>query len=281
MKILMIGCGYVGKAIAEKWTKDGHFVTATTTTHHRIAEIEKIANQALLFNTNNLEEFKNIIQDQEVILLMISPRGDRSLENYQQTYLQTAKNLKEAIKFAPKVKQIIYTSSFGLIGDHQGAWVDENVTIKPNNERNKILAQTEEILLTLNGQINFDYQLKVCILRLAGIYGNNRELLQIFRTWAGTTRETDGEEYSNWIHLDDIVNTLELIRLKQLAGIYHLANDYPLKKRILLDQFCQKHGLEKINWSSPSQVPYPHNVRLSNQKIKAEGLILKYPETMV
>ena len=40
MKILIIGCGYVGKAIAEKWTKDGHFVTATTTTHPRIAEIE-------------------------------------------------------------------------------------------------------------------------------------------------------------------------------------------------------------------------------------------------
>jgi len=281
MKILIIGCGYVGKAIAEKWTKDGHFVTATTTTHPRIAEIEKIANRAVIFNTNNLEEFKNIIQDQEVILLMVSPRGGRSLENYQQTYLHTAKNLKEIIKFTPSVKQIIYTSSFSIIGDHGGVWVDENVEIKPNNDRNKILAETEEILLTLNGQFNFNHQLKVCILRLAGIYGNNRELLKIFRSWEGTTRETDGEEYSNWIHLDDIVNTLELIRLKQLQGIYHLANNIPLKKRILLDQFCQKHGLNKINWSSPSQVPYPHNVRLSNQKIKAEGLTLKYPETMV
>lgn len=281
MNIIIVGCGYVGVAIAEKWRKESHFVTATTTTPNRIAELEKIANQGIILKGDNLESLETAIKDQEVILLMISPGKDRSIETYQKTYLETAQNLVKAVKNSPTVKQIIYTSSYGIIGDQKGNWVDETIAIKPNNERNQILADTEQILLSLNGQINFNNPLKVCILRLAGIYGKNRELLKYFQSWAGTTRETDGEEYSNWIHLEDIVNALELIRLKQLEGIYHLGNDFPLKKKVLFDRFCEKYRIAKINWTSPSAIPYPHNLRLSNQKIKAEGLRLKYPETMV
>jgi len=281
MNIIIIGCGYVGVAIAEKWKKESHFVTATTTTPDRIAELEQIANQGIILKGDNLEALKTAIKDQEIILLMISPGKDRSLETYQKTYLETAQNLVKAVKNSPTVKQIIYTSSYGIIGDHKGNWIEENIEIKPSSERNKILADTEQILLSLNGKTNFNNSLKVCILRLAGIYGKNRELLKYFQSWAGTTRETDGEEYSNWIHLEDIVNALELIRLKQLEGMYHLGNDFPLKKKVLFDQMCEKHGLVKVNWSSPSTIPYPHNLRLSNKKIKAEGLVLKYPQTMV
>jgi nucleoside-diphosphate-sugar epimerase len=281
MKILIIGGGYVGSAIAQKWQKDGHFITITTTTPHRIPELQAIANQAIVLKGDDLPQLKTIVKDQEVIVLMVSPRGGRELINYQQTYLETAHNVVTAVKNSPTVKQIIYTSSFGIIGDQNGDWIDETITIKPSNERNQILAQTEQVLLALNHQPNFDNILKVCILRLAGIYGTNRELLKIFQSWAGTTRATDGEEYSNWIHLDDIVNALELIRLRQLQGIYHLGNDQPLPKKVLLEQLCQKHGLQPIHWTSPSASPYPHNLRLSNHKIKAEGLHLKYPETLL
>lgn len=281
MKILIIGCGYVGRAIAEKWQKDGHFVTVTTTTPDRITELQAIANQALILKGNDLQQMKAMIKDQEVIVLMVSPRGGRELSNYQQTYLETAHNLVSAVKDSPTIKQIIYTSSFGIIGDHKGAWIDETITIKPSNERNQILAQTEQVLLTVNAQPNLEQTLKVCILRLAGIYGKNRELWKIFQSWAGTTRETDGEEYSNWIHLEDIVNALELIRLQELQGIYHLGNDQPLPKKLLLEQLCQKYDLPPIHWTSPSITPYPHNVRLSNQKIKAAGLQLKYPENLL
>jgi nucleoside-diphosphate-sugar epimerase len=275
MKILIIGCGYVGSRIAQRWQQDGHYVTVTTTTPSRISELKSMANQAIVLRGDDLNALKNAIAHQEVILLMISPRGGRSIENYQKTYLETAQNLVKVVKDTSEIKQIIYTSSYGIIGDQKGNWIDENIEIKPSNERNQILAETEGVLLGLNNS------LKVCILRLAGIYGENRELLKIFQSWADTTRETDGEEYSNWIHLEDIVNALELIRLKQLQGIYHLGDDFPLPKKVLLDKLCQKYALPQVNWSKDYNKFYPHNLRLSNQKIKAQGLILKYPETLL
>jgi nucleoside-diphosphate-sugar epimerase len=239
MKILIIGCGYVGKAVAKLWQETGHLVTVTTTTPAKLTELKAIANQAILFKSDQLEQFSEIIADQELILLTIGA-SSRTEEAYKNTYLKTAQNLAKILPQNQSVKQVIYTGSYSILGNHNGAWVTEETPPQPLNESNLILQQTEQILLSLSGQ-----------------------------------------EFSNWIHLEDIVNALELIRQKSLTGIYHLANDYPLTKQELLDKMCQKYHLPTISWTGSQPETVAYNLRLSNQKIKDTGLKLIYPETIV
>ena len=276
MKIAIIGCGYVGTVIARFWSQSGHLVTATTTTPEKISELEQVAKSVVVIKGDDLDALQDVVKEQDVVLLSVSIRAaNRSVSAYRETYLETAKNLVAALKQAPSVKQLIYTGSYAVLGDKNGEWTDENSPVAPANENGKIMYEVEQVLLAAQSET-----LGVCILRLAGIYGPGRELIKIFGRWAGTTRPGNGEDYTNWIHLDDIVGALEFVRLKQLQGIYHLTNDMPLQRREFFERLFQLHGLSKISWDGLASSVRPYNARLSNQKIKAAGFQLIHPETL-
>ena len=119
---------------------------------------------------------------------------------------------------------------------------------------------------------------KICILRLGGIYGSGRELVKIFSRYAGTTRPGNGEDITNWIHLDDIVAAIEFVRSHQLAGIYNLVDDARLCSRELLARLFEKHNLPQVSWDASISGIRPYNARVSNQKIKDAGYQLIHPE---
>ena len=270
MKITILGCGYVGSAVARLWQKNGHQVTVTTTTPEKVVQLSEIAHQVVILDGNDTNALAKAIQDRDVVLFSI---GARRGDNYRQTYIETATNLVTALQNNQTVKQVIYTGTYGILGDKKGAWTEETAPIAPANENSKILSQTEEILLSANSA-----QLKVCILRLAGIYGPGRELIKIFRRAAGTTRPGKGTDYSNWVHLEDIVNGIELVRFKQLSGIYNLNCDEPLETREFFRRLFETYNLPPINWDTEVDSNRPNNLRLSNKKIKDAGLNLIHPQ---
>ncbi len=272
MKIAIAGCGYVGTALARLWHKIGHDVTVTTTTPEKVSNLQEIAQRVVIVQGDDLNKLEEVVQDREIVVLSV---GARKRGTYRQTYLETAKNLVLALKEAPKVQQLIYTSSYAVLGDKEGAWVDEESPVTPVNENGEILYQTEQTLLSAQNE-----NLKVCILRLAGIYGPGRELIKIFRSWAGTSRPGDGKDYTNWIHLDDIVKAIDLASQKQLQGIYHLGSDEILPCREFFDRLFQTHQLPSVTWDASMTSVRPYNVKLSNRKIKAAGLELVHPKIL-
>lgn len=271
MKVAIIGCGYVGKAVAQRLrSQSDYIVTATTTTLGRVAELETVAQQVVVMKGNDINTLTSVIQNQDAILLSV---GAANANVYEEAYLGTAKTLVAALKEAPTVQQIVYTGSYGLYGDQKGEWVDEDSPIAPANQNGEILAETERVLMAASSPT-----LKVCIVRLGGIYGPGRELVKIFGRWAGMTRPGAGEDATNWIHLEDIVGAIIFALENQLQGIYNLVGDVPVPSRELLDRIFERHNLAKASWdaSVPSQRPY--NARVSNQKLKAAGYRFVYPE---
>ncbi len=273
MKIAIIGCGYVGQSVARLWQKKGHFLTVTTTTPEKKASLENIANQVIVMTGNDLESLNQVCENQDVILLCI---GAKNRNSYRETYLETAQNLTKVLANNSTVKQLIYTGSYSILGDQKGVWTDETATPAPTNENSQILLETEQVLLTQNNP-----NVKVCILRLGGIYGPGRTILRIFQSWAGTTQNGNGEDYSNWTHLDDIVNGLDFAKNEQLEGIYNLVHDTPMQRKEILEKLCRIHNLPEVNWNTSDSQMYPYNTRLSNQKIKDQGYQFIHPEIIL
>ena len=91
MNISIIGCGYVGSAVAQHWqNKMSLMVTATTTTPERIPELQAISQKVIVVRGNNTEGLKSLLKDQDVALLSISYK--RSI-SYEEAYLKTAQTL--------------------------------------------------------------------------------------------------------------------------------------------------------------------------------------------
>jgi nucleoside-diphosphate-sugar epimerase len=274
MKVAIIGCGYVGKAIADYWRHElGFVVTATTTKPENVTTLEDYAQRVVVVKGHDPAGLQSALQDQEIVLLSV---GAKNAEVYEETYLHTAQTLVSVLKQSPTVRQLIYTGSYAVYGDRDGAWVDESSAVAPANANGQILAQTEQVLLSAPND-----NLKVCILRLGGIYGPGRELVKIFRRVAGTTRPGNGYDATNWVHLDDIVGAIELARSNRLQGIYNLVDDAHLTTRELLDRVCERHHLPQVIWDCSLKSVRPYNARVKNQKIKDAGYQFNHPQISV
>ncbi|BAY10709.1 SDR family oxidoreductase [Calothrix sp. NIES-2098] len=271
MNIAIIGCGYVGCAVAQYWQEKANFVvTATTTSPTRVPVLEAVAQKVILTKGNDIEGLKSVLQNQDVILLSVAAKG---ADFYEEAYLQTAKTLVSILPEFSRIKQLIYTGSYSVYGDRNGEVVDEETTVLPSSPGAKILRETEEVLLSAANE-----NLHVCILRLGGIYGTGRELIKIFGRFAGTTRSGNGNDITNWVHLDDIVGAIEFARQHNLQGIYNLVDDAHLISREFFDTLLTKHNLPQISWDASLQSNRQYNAWVSNQKIKDAGYQLKHPQ---
>ena len=269
MKLAIIGCGYVGSAVARLWHQADHEVTVTTTTPAKQQQLQAIASKVAVVTGNDLTGLKKIVAERDVVLLSVGSK-QRTPETYRQAYLETAQNVVAAIRATPGVKQLIYTSSYGILKDNSGATIDETVTVEPKDEFSAILHQTEQELLSVPESD------RTCILRLAGIYGPQRELIKIFRRVAGSTRPGSGHEYTNWIHLEDIVRAIDFVRAKQLQGIYHLNSDEVLTLKEFFERLFSAHNLPPVTWDSSQTSTRASNIKLSNQKIEDAGFELAH-----
>ncbi|MGF1512110.1 MAG: SDR family oxidoreductase [Elainellaceae cyanobacterium] len=264
----ILGCGYVGEAVARRWQDQGLVVTATTTTPSRLSQLETLAQQTALIKGSDRPALVSLLQDQAVLLVSVgAPRSDA----YRQTYLETAKSLATVLPDTP-ITQVIYTGSYAVYGDRQGAWVSEADEISPVNKNGEILAETERILLDLATASR-----SVCVLRLGGIYGPGRELAKIFGRAADTTRPGAGDDASNWVHLDDIVEAIDFARRQRLSGLYNLVQDAPPTTGELLHHVMQANDLPPVQWNPAARSTRPYNARVSNEKLKQAGYSFIHP----
>lgn len=271
MNIAIIGCGYVGCTVAQYWQHKNKFVvTATTTTPTRVSALQEVAQKVIVTKGNDLEGLKAVLQNQDVVLLSVAAKG---ADFYEEAYLQTAKTLVSILPEISSIRQLIYTGTYSVYGDQNGEFVDEESTVTPGSPNGKILRETEEVLLSASND-----NLRVCILRLGGIYGPGRELIKIFGRVAGTTRPGNGNDITNWIHLDDIVGVIEFARQYNWQGIYNVVDDAHLLSRELIGTVLAKHNLPQINWDASLQSNRQYNAWVSNQKIKDAGYQLKHPQ---
>lgn len=276
--VAILGCGYVGSVLADYWQAQGHFVTGTTTSPERVKTLSKIVSQVVLMKGDDVEAVQSLVQGQDTVVVSIAPTGSQLADaaTYETTYLTTAQNLLQALEQAPRVKQLIYLSSCAVYGDRQGSWVDENAPISPSDSRGQTLHKAEQIIANAGSNNQ-----KVCILRLGGIYGPEREIVGKLGGLAGLTLPGKGDRIVNWIHLDDIIGAIEFVRANGLEGIYNLVDDSQLTIREQVESVCFHYDLPQPEWDPSQPSRQRKSLRISNQKLKAAGYELVHPQLVV
>ncbi|MFM7529457.1 MAG: SDR family oxidoreductase [Nodosilinea sp.] len=265
----ILGCGYVGKAVAQHWRQQGMVVTATTTRSERLEELRPLADRVVVMRGDDPEALGSLLAHQHTLLICVGAgRG----ANYQKTYLDTAQTVLAGLDQAPQLRQIIFTSTGSVYGDYGAVWVTELDPPRPITPNGQVMVATENALL---GAVSGDRQ--VCIFRLGGIYGPGRELVKIYSRWAGTSRPGTGQEPSNWVHREDIVGAISLAQRRSLGGLYNLVQDQILPVGELINRVCRHHGLAPVSWDPSCPSDRSYNARLSNQKLHQAGYSWQYP----
>lgn len=267
MRIGILGCGYVGQAAAKMWNLAGHELSATTRKPQRLSDLQELVHHPyLLTNASSLFPF---LAQLDILLVSVAPD---SFSDYQTTYLQTARQIAACLPQASHIKQILYTSSTSVYGDHQGEWVDETTRIHPSNPNSQCLYETEQILLGLAKE-----QRPVCIFRLGEIYGPQRNITDRLRRMQARPFPGTGNQYTNLIHIDDIARALDFAIQSRLNGIFNLCNDFHIPRKAFYEALCQEASLPPIQWNSQDSNPHGGNKRVSSQKLKSQGFSFLQP----
>ena len=261
MKFILMGAGYVGTALLNSFQYKSHEFFITTTREEKVEELKAYGNVLLLNCKNNLKEWVDMCDG---MIILIAPKNS---QNYDETYRQTAKTVSLSLKNRKRPFYLVYTSSTSVCEGKEG-WVTEEMPLSPTSENAKILLETE--YLYLNSGVD------ACILRLGGIYGPKRELIDRAKRFSGKEMSGTGNESTNHIHLADIVSAISFCIDHRLTGVYHLVNEDHTTRKELYSTLCKSADIPSPIWSPGlEQTGY----KVSNRKIKDAGFIFKHPFT--
>jgi nucleoside-diphosphate-sugar epimerase len=276
MRVLIVGCGYVGLPLGVELIRLGHEVSGLRRSVSAENELKAAGIQPLFGDVTKPETLAALPQNFDWVVNCVAAGGDAA--DYRQVYLQGTRHLIEWL--GPSLpKKFVYTSSTSVYGQTDGSQVKESSPTEPLAETAKVLLETEKLLLAAVAERKFP----AVILRVAGIYGPGRGhwFKQFLKNEA--RMEGDGSRFLNMIHRDDLIGCIIAALKSGRAGeIYNAVDDEPVSQLHFFQWLAQ--ALDQP--LPPSEPEYPDaarkrgvtNKRVSNRKLKMElGHQFKYP----
>jgi nucleoside-diphosphate-sugar epimerase len=286
MRLFVFGFGYSARAVVERMRPRLDAVWGTTRDLSKMKDIEALGVVPLLFDSDRSEtphspspspspqgggELAGALAQADHVLVSIAPgeAGDPVLAHFRNDLA------------ALKPKALVYLSTVGVYGDHQGAWVDEASECRPVSKRSRQRLQAEHAWRLFSEETG----VPVAIVRLAGIYGPGRGPFEKVRNGTARRIVRPGQVF-NRIHVDDIAAIVEAAFARRAAGVFNGADDEPAPPQDVL-----AHAAELLGLRPPPEVPfeaaelspmarsfYGENKRVRNARIKDElGVRLSYP----
>ena len=234
MRILIVGCGYLGTAAGALLVRSGHEVVGLRRTMDEREELLAAGIQPAWGDVTDPGSLDRLSGSFEAVVNTVSSsRG--GAEVYREVYPEGTRTLLAWLRQHP-VHRYVYTSSTSVYGQTDGSTVDEESSAEPGTETGAVLRATEELLLDA-ARGGFPS----VILRVAGIYGPGRG--HLFRQFLeGEARLSgDGHRCMNMIHRDDAASAI-VAALERGAGgrIYNCTDDESVTQREFLEWLSQK-----------------------------------------
>ncbi|HEV3409540.1 MAG TPA: NAD-dependent epimerase/dehydratase family protein [Chthoniobacterales bacterium] len=253
-RVLIAGCGYVGKATADLFERAGWEVEGWTSRDIDISDRDAVHATAADF---------------DVVIQAASSRGGGA-DDYRRIYLQGARNLSSAFPDALH----LFASSTSVYAQTGGEWVDESSPAEPQRESGRVLREAEDIVLSRGG----------IVARLGGVYGPGRSaLLRRFLNGEAVI-ESWRDRYINQAHRDDIAAALFLLVERRAAGqIFNVTDNHPIPVRE-----CYEWLARELDRPAPAPTNTPaerkrgnSNKRVSSNKLLACGWAPRFPTLQI
>ncbi len=274
MSKLIVGCGYLGQKVAERWVAEGEKVFATTRSVDRAQELSR---QGLIPILMDLTQPELLPALPEVSSLLVALGYDRrSSYPRKALFIDGMRRLLEILP--PSAEKLILISSTGVYGNHDGQWIDESTPCMPKREAGQVLLSAEDLLRS------HPFGSKTLILRLAGIYGPGR-IPQANDLRHGRPLKGSPHHMLNLIHVDDAATAIVLAeKIGPFPGLFVLSDGCPVFRQDFYGYLAEllnspppvfgEHG----GGGTPEAGRDAEHKRVNNSRIvRALGLNFRYP----
>lgn len=203
MKVLIIGCGFLGKSLFEK-LKNTQSVTVTKTkigSHNNLYHLE-------LLSPATYRKLDTLLEKFDVIIITAAAKNK---EYYSLTYLHLARRIKHALQHK-KNKTIIYTSSSGVYAENSGALVAENARLD--------ICSSHELIEAEKTYLSLQRDHRVVIARLTGLIGPGRDLKKFYQKYLS---ESMAIKWVNFVDVEFAADFIKRSLQSHIRGIYNVS----------------------------------------------------------
>ena len=207
MKLLLVGHGYLGEAVAKRFREEGWEVSAVSLSG---------SDGLIACDVSDPESVAGLPDADAVVHCAASGRGGGA-EAYRKVYRDGCRNLSERYPGVP----LLYTSSSSVYAQIDGGVVTEESLTEPDRETGQVLLEAEAVVIGAGGTVA----------RLAGIYGPGRSVILKKFLNGEAVIEEDGRRFLNQIHRDDAVSAIFHLLTTRAAGVYNVCDSQPLTQK--------------------------------------------------
>ncbi|MFT4176999.1 MAG: NAD-dependent epimerase/dehydratase family protein [Luteolibacter sp.] len=255
MKLLLIGHGYLGQAIAREFSAHTWEIATTSLSG---------GENVIACDVSDATAVAKLPAADFIIHCAASGRGGP--EAYQRVYVDGCRNLTAAFPGTP----LLFVSSSSVYSQTDGSIVTETSPAEPTRETGKLLLAAEKIALSSGG----------LVARLAGIYGPERSVILRKFLSGEAIIEEDGRRFLNQIHRDDAARAIFQIATSGLKEeIFNVADSTPLTQ-LECYQGLSRIFLKPLPPNGPRDLNrkrgWTHK-RVSNEKLRKLGWTPEFP----
>ncbi len=275
MRVLIIGCGYVGLPLGVELLRQGHVVCGLRRSAAGAAILRDAGIEPLTADITRPGDLAGLTPAYDWIVNTTSS-GKGGAEEYQEVYFEGTRNLLRWLAPAPP-KKFVYTGSASVYGQTDASQVSETSPAEPATPTGQILLAVEKLLLDAFREQHFP----AVLLRVAGIYGPERGhyLLQFLKGEAAIPGR--GERYLNMIHRNDVIGGILAVLKSGRAGeTYNLVDDEPVRQIHFFRWLSETLGKPMPPFVAETATAKrgDANRKILNRKLKMElGCALRYP----
>lgn len=279
-RIVIVGCGYVGLELGRQLRRAGHEVTGVRRSDAGLDAVEDAGLEPHRADATDPGSLSSLPDAEWVVFAASS--GDRGADAARAVYVEGLENvIEEYAGRSSSPDRLVYTSSTGVYGDHDGAFVDEDTPIDPKTEKTEVLADAERIARETAADAGIDGT----VARFAGLYGPDRYRLDRYLTGPVT------EGYLNMVHRDDAAGAVAFcLDLGVARGETVLVvDDEPVDKWAFADWLAAECGVEPPpkrtieerladpDLSTAARRRIQTSKRCANDRLRESGYEFAYP----
>jgi nucleoside-diphosphate-sugar epimerase len=254
MKLLLIGNGYLGQAVAGVFRKHGWEVTAVSLSG---------GDGSVACDVGNRDAVNSLPAADFIVHCAASGRG--GAEAYQHVYVDGCRNLTSRFPGVP----LLFTSSTSVYAQTDGSVVSEVSPAVPDRETGRLLLEAERVTLDAGG----------VVARLSGIYGPGRSVILKKFLSGEAVIEEDGRRFLNQVHREDAARAVFHLATSRATGVFNVSDSTPLtqlgcyeKLSTMFSRALPPCGPRDLN----RKRGWTHK-QVSNAKLRATGWQPEFP----
>jgi len=203
-KISILGCGWLGKALAIELVNKQYSIKGSTTSSEKIDQLKACGLEPFTLDISNQQNDITAFLNTDILIILIT---SKNIDDFS--------NLISQIENS-KIKKVIFISSTSVYPNTNRKVSEETPT------KNTVLAEIEQLF-------RHNTIFKTTIVRFGGLFGYDRQPGNFIKP---DKKIANPEGYINFIHRDDCVQIIEQIITQNLWGetLNACADSHPTRR---------------------------------------------------